>query len=222
MGRIGWFYLYNRKEGGHDAHGVPLGEAARYPNYLRAVEAAGGQVRCSTDLARAMDCDALLLPGGGDLEPWRYGQPNTASRGLEPDRDAAEFALLDRFTAAGKPILGICRGLQTINVFFGGALKQDISGHSGVNGVDRLHEVWTEPSFLRDLYGARSVVNSAHHQAVDRPGEGLRVVQRTPDGTAEALCHKTLPVWAVQWHPERLSDVTDGGAVFRAFLVLCR
>ena len=86
-----------------------FGTERRYANYKRAVEAAGGKIRFSTDLADAHGCRALLLPGGGDLEPWRYGQGNTASGGLEPERDEAEFRLLEQFTAAGKPVLGICR-----------------------------------------------------------------------------------------------------------------
>ena len=196
------------------------GGRRRYANYERAVRAAGG--RPCTCLSAAGRCQALLLPGGGDLEPWRYGQRNTASRGLEPRRDAGEMALLDRFSAAGKPVLGICRGLQTINVFFGGTLLQDLPGHRAVDGIDRFHTVRTAPSFLEELYGEQCIVNSAHHQAADRLGSGLRVLQWAPDGTVEALCHRALPVWAVQWHPERLSTITDGKKLFQAFLSQCQ
>lgn len=195
------------------------GEAKRYENYRRAVEAAGGRVRFGGSPA---GCGALLLPGGGDMEPWRYGQANTASRGLEPRRDAAELALLERFTALGKPVLGICRGHQAINVFFGGTLVQDLPGHSAAGGVDRLHRVRTAPSPLRQLYGEQCVVNSAHHQAADRLGSGLQAVQWAPDGTVEALCHRSLPVWGVQWHPERADGYLDGARLFRAFLDFCR
>lgn len=146
---------------------------------------------------------------------------NTASRGLTPDRDAAELALLKRFSAAKKPILGICRGLQIINVAFGGTLIQDLPGHNAVNGMDRLHNVCMTPSFLQVLYGTTMLTNSAHHQAVDQLGQGLRAVQWAPDGTVEALCHTQLPIWAVQWHPERMNVVTDGVRLFRAFLSLC-
>ena len=92
------------------------GESERYRNYRRAVEAAGGVVQFYGDPEK---CGALLLPGGGDLEPWRYGQANTASHGLEPARDTAELELLDRFLTRKKPDLGICRGIQTINAFLG-------------------------------------------------------------------------------------------------------
>lgn len=193
------------------------GEATRYENYRRAVEAAGGTVRFG---GTPEGCDALLLPGGGDMEPWRYGQSNTASRRLEPERDTAELMLLERFTAAGKPVLGICRGIQVINVFFGGTLCQDLPGHSAVDGHDSFHTVRTARSPLLAVCGPLCRVNSAHHQAADAPGRGLRAVQWAEDGAVEAVCHDCLPVWGVQWHPERLPGEL-GGRLLRAFLALC-
>jgi len=193
------------------------GEAARYANYQRVVERAGGAVRFG---GTPEGCDGLLLPGGGDLEPWRYGQKNVASVGLEPKRDAAELELLDWFTAARQPVLGICRGMQTINVYFGGTLLQDVAGHRAADGLDRLHRVHTAASPLRNLCGEHCIVNSAHHQAVDRLGAGLRAVQWTADGIVEAVCHDALPIWGLQWHPERL-DGEMGLQVFRRFLDLC-
>ena len=193
------------------------GEATRYENYRRAVEAAGGTVRFG---GTPEGCDALLLPGGGDMEPWRYGQSNTASRGLEPERDTAELMLLERFPAAGKPVLGICRGIQVINVFFGGTLCQDLPGHSAVDGHDSFHTVRTARSPLLAVCGPLCRVNSAHHQAADAPGRGLRAVQWAEDGAVEAVCHDCLPVWGVQWHPERLPGEL-GGRLLRAFLALC-
>ena len=195
-----------------------LGTAAGYDTYRQAVERAGGGVRFGGSPA---GCGGLLLPGGGDVEPWRYGAGNIASRGLEPERDTAELMLLEQFVRAGRPVLGICRGIQVVNVFFGGTLRQDIPGHSAVGGRDRLHEVRTAPSPLRGVCGERCVVNSAHHQAVERLGQGLRAVQWSGDGVVEALCHETLPVWGVQWHPERL-DGPLGEELLRAFLALCR
>lgn len=197
-----------------------LGDAATYQNYALAVEHAGG-IPCFGNLPE--DCDCLLLPGGGDLEPWRYGQENIACRELEPERDALELELLARFTALGKPVLGICRGMQTINVFFGGDLVQDWPGHSAIEGVDRLHSVRSAPSFLRELYGERCVVNSRHHQTIDRLGAGLEALQWAEDGVVEAFRHKTLPVWGIQWHPEGLlmdrpNGTADGLALYRAFL----
>lgn len=200
------------------------GREEQYRNYARAVAAAGGTARFGGGVE---ECDALLLPGGGDLEPWRYGQKNAASRDLDPDRDRAELALLEQFMAEGKPVLGICRGIQTVNVFFGGTLIQDLPGHSAADGVDRLHRIRTLTSPFSTLYGGECVVNSAHHQAVDRLGSGLRAVQWTGDGVIEAVCHRTLPVWAVQWHPERLrgpfakQGTADGNMLFAWFLTLC-
>ena len=193
------------------------GEATRYENYRRAVEAAGGTVRFG---GTPEGCDALLLPGGGDMEPWRYGQSNTASRGLEPERDTAELMLLERFTAAGKPVLGICRGIQVINVFFGGTLCQDLPGHSAVDGHDSFHTVRTARSPLLAVCGPLCRVNSAHHQAADAPGRGLRAVQWAEDGAVEAVCHDCLPVWGVQWQPEGVPGEL-GGRLLRAFLALC-
>lgn len=193
-------------------NGFVWGKPEQYKNYRTAVEAAGGKLCFGGDPER---CDFLLLPGGGDLEPWRYGQENTASHGLEPERDSAELELIDRFVTLRKPVFGVCRGMQTINVFFGGTLIQDMQGHSTVKGSDRYHKVRTAVSPLGDLCGEAPIVNSAHHQAVDRLGTGLQAVQWAPDGIVEAVCHRSLPVWAVQWHPERL-DTPMGKRVIRA------
>ena len=191
------------------------GDSQRFANYHRAVNRAGAAV--STNAPE--DCCALLLPGGGDIEPWRYGQENTASRDLEAERDHAELELIHRFLSAGKPILGVCRGMQLLNVYFGGTLAQDISGHSQVDGAARLHSVRTAPSLFQSLTGETTLLNSAHHQAVDRPGPGLLPVQWSDDGIIEGMLHRTLPIWAVQWHPERLGET--GLAFLRAFLSLC-
>lgn len=191
------------------------GEAATYARYAEAVRRAGG-TPCfdgSPD-----DCAALLLPGGGDIAPSRYGQSDTACRRVDPVRDELEFRLLDRFVRQGKPVLGVCRGMQCINVYFGGSLLQHIDGHSQRDGVDRTHAVRTAPGPFAALDA--SIVNSAHHQAADRLGDGLRVEQWSADGVAEAVCHTRLPVWGVQWHPERLPGPV-GGRLFRAFLALC-
>ena len=139
------------------------------------------------------------------MDPVLFGQENRGSNPPDRERDRAELALAEAFLTWERPVLGICRGMQVLNVFFGGALLQDLPGHSQAAGRDRLHRVRTAPSPLRELYGQDVVVNSAHHQAADRLGSGLRAVQWAPDGVVEAAVHETLPAWGVQWHPERLS-----------------
>ena len=123
---------------------------------------------------------------------------------LADPRDARELTRIVNFLSAGQPVIGICRGLQVLNVYFGGTLRQHIEGHSQIDGVDRLHAINTAPCLLRELYGTRCTVNSAHHQAVWRLGTGFQVFACAEDGTVEAVGHRTLPVFAVQWHPERL------------------
>ena len=188
------------------------GDPRRFENYHRALERAG-----AAGTNKEVGAGALLLPGGGDVEPWRYGQANTASWDLEPERDEEELALIDRFVAVGKPILGVCRGMQVINVYFGGTLIQDIPGHSQIGGIDRLHVVRTADSSFP--FRGKARLNSAHHQAVDRPGVGLLPLQWAEDGIIEGMVHRCLPVWAVQWHPERLGE--RGDRFLRAFLALC-
>ena len=179
------------------------GDRERFGNYHRW---AGRQGLVCTGTAEK--AEVLLLPGGGDVEPWRYGAENTASS-IEPGRDEAELALIDAFVRSGKPILGICRGLQIINVYFGGSLVQDIPGHSQVQGRDRRHRVRTAPSFLQALYGQEMEVNSAHHQALGRLGTGLRAIQWAEGGVVEAVVHERFPVLGLQWHPERLGPAGD-------------
>ena len=182
-------------------------------NYSAAVEAAGGEA-CLFYLPPADDSyDALLLAGGEDVEPWRFGQENNGSEEPDVARDEAEFALMEKYLAAGKPILGICRGHQVINVALGGTLIQHIGDdlclfhRRGEIPDDRIHPIRTEEGgFVRELLGAETLlVNSSHHQAVDKPGEGLRVVAWSESGLVEAIEHESLPIRGVQWHPERIS-----------------
>lgn len=201
-------------------------------NYLAAVEAAGGIGEARYLPAPDLSFDGLLLAGGADVDPARFGRENRGSRGIDGARDRAELALLDAFCGAGKPVLAICRGHQVVNVWLGGALIQDlppelVAFHQMEEG-DRVHPVRAEEgSLLHRLYGPVFPVNSSHHQALDKLGRGLRVTAWSEGGVAEAAEHDRLPLICVQFHPERMTgekarpDTVDGGAVFRAFLALC-
>ena len=199
-------------------------------NYLRALEAAGAVGEARYLPREDEGYDGLILAGGGDMAPHRYGQENWACRKVIEARDEAELALLDRFLARGKPVLGICRGHQVANVWAGGDLIQDLGepvpDHSGEG--DRVHILQAEKdSWLGRLYGSRFPVNSNHHQGVGRPGAGLRIVARSEDGVVEAMEHERLPLFTVQFHPERMTalharpDTVDGLAIFRDFLERC-
>ncbi len=195
------------------------------PNYERALSAAGANVRYAGDALST--CDGLLLPGGGDLHPRHYGAPILDCRDIDEARDVLELELIRDFLTAGRPILGICRGMQVINVALGGTLHQHIKGHNANEQGDRFHQVRTVvDSAIGRLYGQHFTVNSAHHQAVDRLGTGLRAVQWAGE-TVEAVEHKIAPVWAVQWHPERLfeggrsRDTVDGGRLIAFFVGQC-
>ena len=126
-------------------------------------------------------------------------------------------------------MLGICRGLQIINVFFGGSLVQNVDDcavHERLGTVDRVHETSVpHSSFLYSVYGAEKIAeNSAHHQAIKRLGAGLKPMQYCGDGLIEAVRHESLPIIALQWHPERMclacarKDTVDGLCIFRYFL----
>ena len=200
--------------GGEQAMKIYLPPCGKRENYEQTLTELGAKV-CG---CQPLLCDALLLPGGADLDPALYGCENTASRGVSRRRDGQELRLFNAFMKRQRPILGICRGQQLINVALGGTLLQDIPEHGKLGGSDRLHLTRTQDETLCALYGERFLVNSAHHQAVDRLGEGLRAVQWAEDGTVEALRHETLPIFAVQWHPERMHAPTDGRKLFARWL----
>lgn len=183
-----------------------------FPNYVKALQF------CGADVCREIsaDCDALLLPGGGDIDPSFYGQENRGSVGIKEDRDRREAEAFRLFLSLEKPIFGVCRGAQLINVLLGGTLHQDITGHRQDGNDELRHGSRTVDPLLLSLYGGSFIVNSTHHQSVDRLGEGLRAVQWADDGTIEAIRHDSLPIFAVQWHPERHHDPIEGWRLFEA------
>lgn len=208
-------------------------------NYLNALRMLGAEPVCVDDRFDPNAFDGLLLPGGGDIDPGYYHAENKGSVGIDPELDRIQFAVLDSFLKTGKPIFGICRGHQLINVAFGGTLIQDLEnralhardtdgfGKPG-NEYDKIHSSRSlSGSFIETLYGKEFTVNSSHHQALDVPGEGMRIAQYSADGVVEAIFHETLPIWAVQWHPERMcfgirrADTVDGANVLRFFIEKC-
>lgn len=199
------------------------GAQGRTARYEAAVCQAGGRPVAGFCPQPDLTCGGLLLCGGGDLAPAWYGAADRGSGPPDLNRDRAELALARAYLAAGRPILGICRGLQVLNVALGGALIQDLGDalrpfHQGEH--DLLHPICTAPdSLLRKLCGSHVLVNSAHHQAADRLGDGLRRTAWSEGGVTEAVEHRHLPVAAVQFHPERLErigeDTADGAALFQ-------
>lgn len=162
-------------------------------------------------------CDALVLTGGPDVAPELYGDWADETVTTDPERDGSEYRLIDYAFNRQMPMLGICRGLQILNVFFGGTLIIDLGKYYGrnhkalSNTEDRTHGVILQAgSLIKEFIRQESgMVNSAHHQAADRIGRGLKVVARAEDGTVEAIeGNGDLPgrIVAVQWHPERIQN----------------
>lgn len=156
-------------------------------------------------------CTAVLVTGGGDVAPARYGQPPTDTLdGVDEARDEVEFSVLRWALAQHVPVLGVCRGHQVLAVALGGSLVQDLpsAGHDGHWALDReyepAHGLKLEPGSLAErVLGGATEVNSIHHEAVLDPGDGVRVTAWSPDGVIEAI--EGDGVLGVQWHPERLA-----------------
>lgn len=199
-----------------------------------------GALPCWIELAdvdnavkQALACDGLLLPGGADIDPRLYGQKPSDKCG-KPNalRDAAEPAMLRAFLAAGKPVFGICRGIQILNICLGGTLCQDIKPTQQYNHSDFLHRAHTthpvvveEDTLLGAITKKRQLdVNSIHHQTVERPGNGLLVSAVSADGFIEGLELPSHPFClGVQWHPEHMSaHDKKQQALFDAFVNACQ
>ncbi len=192
---------------------VPLG-------YVERLSAAGGRPVLLPPLAHGVaetlaSVDGLVFAGGPDIDPQRYGAaPADETAALSPERDAAELALLEAALHADLPVLGVCRGMQLLNVAYGGTLEQhlpDVVGHDGHRtqpGCFDLHPVRIEPgSRLGQVLGGHALVSSGHHQGIAFVGERLRVTAQAHDGSVEALEDpaKAFTV-GVLWHPEEGED----------------
>ncbi|MGZ8706070.1 MAG: gamma-glutamyl-gamma-aminobutyrate hydrolase family protein [Gaiellaceae bacterium] len=198
-------------------------EAALIPqDYVRAVERAGGRpllVPPSDDgIDETLDAvDGLIFSGGSDMDPEFYGEEaHPETFGIHAERDRAEVGLLTAALERDMPVLGICRGIQVLNVARGGVLHQhlpELVGHEGHKhdppGVFSDHEVEIEPETkLAGILGARAPVKSHHHQGLERLGEGWRASAHADDGTVEAIedpSHRFA--LGVLWHPEAGDDL---------------
>ena len=187
-----------------------VGRTADTENYVKYVEAASIEPVITLNMGEVACCDGLILPGGGDVTPAFFGERNDGSRNIDTELDILQFQALELAIRKSIPVLGICKGMQVINIGFGGKLTQDLPPascdiHRYENG-DKYHpSVIQQGTWLYDLYGESAMINSAHHQAVKRLGHGLLAIQHCPqDQCVEALSHETLPIIGVQWHPERI------------------
>jgi putative glutamine amidotransferase len=176
--------------------------------------------------------DGILLTGGGDIDPQRFdGEAHPTVHQVDPERDEIEIWLAEESVRSGKPFLGICRGIQVINVAFGGSLYTDISSqrpnslaHEWVPGRPWSHLAHSirveEGSRLAEILGGTHFeVNSLHHQAISRIKDDFKITAFAPDDVIEAIEHTQHPFGiAVQWHPEWLQDHPPMQALFRAFV----
>jgi putative glutamine amidotransferase len=180
-----------------------------------------------TDEVAIRTMDGLVLTGGADVEPRRYGfNDETGISKPFPGRDETELRILDEAIERRLPMLAICRGMQLLNVYQGGTLQPELPypAHHALDDEARHHIICEGHAALPILVGEREgFVNSTHHQAVNRLGHGLQIAAKHPDGTVESI-EWSRPMrrpWlaAVQWHPERMGlDEPFSGTIYRGFL----
>lgn len=174
-------------------------------------------------------CDGLIIPGSGnDIFPRYYGGDPTATTG-PVDEYRHDSKIIDLFVKAGKPIFGICQGIQTLNVYFGGSLKRvNVKDSHGLPREDQqqIHPINIQKdSFVYDVFGKeRANVNSHHGWGIDRLGEGFTVVATADDGVIEAVENKERRIFATQWHPELNFSMGDAieQKFFENFLAVCK
>jgi len=203
---------------------APDTSAETFEHYLRALREAGAEpVPLLPGEEPPADTAAILLSGGGDVNPARYGQePHPATAKINDARDEMEIALATRAYQEDIPVLAICRGIQVLAVALGGTLLQDIPDHRRAGNPTVLHGVNAKAgSLLARILGRERVeqVTSSHHQAVAGPPESLEVTASSDDGTIEAMeAPEKRFLVAVQWHPERMPDRPEQRALFSSFV----
>lgn len=222
---------------GAAANGTPTW--ALNQNYAENIKRAGGLPILAVNNDSAEEyadlADGLLLSGGKDVATDLYGQKQEFDFVItDPQRDDLEWKLIKAFIDRKKPIFGICRGIQVLNVYFGGTLWQDIPAQlGGDHSKGVCHPVsLKEDSILGKLYGTSLEVNSYHHQALDKLGDGLAATawaDSNGHSIVEAVEHESLPIWSVQWHPERMTgpvtnpaQCEDSLPMFEYFVNQCR
>ena len=212
----------------HGAYGLSIEKSGGLPLVLPYIE--------SEEIIDAFvdSCDGFLFTGGADVEPEYYGEEKKDTCGeTEPSRDKLEFAVLKKVLEKNKPILGICRGLQLINVAMGGTLYQDIPTECGsdirhVQTEDKYapsHPIFVENNTpLFHLVGKEIMTgNSFHHQAIKTLADGLKVMAKSHDGMIEGVYATDKKyLCAYQWHPERLYSFDDNKILFDDFINTCK
>lgn len=160
-------------------------------------------------------CDGFLVTGGSDIDPKWFGEENTGkSKDINLDMDLLDKQVVEYAVKSKKPMMGICRGIQSINAFMGGTLYQDIGNDHRNKKYD--HEVHTIKNRLLD-FDENIIVNSYHHQAVKDVAPNMQAIAWHKDGTIEAIIHNELPIIATQWHPEKIPNDKVSKYIFQRF-----
>ena len=190
------------------------------------------EVNQSDAVQLAQMADGLFLTGGVDVNPQYYGETQLPTCGtIDLMRDRLELLLVQAFLDNKKPIFGVCRGIQMINVVLGGTLHQDITTQLKIHhDYNTIHSVTAVTGlFIHRLFGTTFITNSLHHQSIKQLGKGLVTAAYSGEGAiVEAVIHQTLPIMGVQWHPERMighnrwtAEGPDMLPLFKEFVSTC-